>query len=121
MGYSKGSVSCYDAVKGSLVRHFASPGSPGCSTLNVKFTDGAGTRAVVNDSGGSVWEIKIRRRRGEEVESGRCLFSGARGEVVTVAPLVAAAHQSPGRQLEETSVIAESILAMASLSKVNIC
>ena len=85
--------------------------------LNVKFADGQGTRAVVSDSGGSVWEIKIRRRRGEETDSGRCLFSGARGEVVTIAPLVIAAHQVPGRQLPEESSVADSILAMASLSK----
>ncbi|CAG0918188.1 unnamed protein product [Notodromas monacha] len=115
VGFSKGSVSCYDAVRGRLVRHFTQPVSPGCGTLNAKFTDGPGTRAVISDSGGSVWEIKIKRRLGDESDSGRCLFSGARGEVVSIAPLVPAAHQSPGRQLmEDTTRMAGSILAMAS-------
>ncbi len=61
--------------------------------------------------------LKIRRRRGEETDSGRCLFSGARGEVVTLCPLIVSAHRAPGRQLIEDTGFADTILAMASLSK----
>lgn len=46
----------------------------------------AGTSGLALDTGGSVWLIKFSRPLGVRSARTSCLFSGARGEVVAMAP-----------------------------------
>ncbi|CAB3370067.1 Hypothetical predicted protein [Cloeon dipterum] len=79
--------------------------------LLFQFTDSSAL-ALCSDSGGSVFELAFKRVLGVRGCEARCLFSGARGEVVALEPLLLAplGGQHP---LE-----AHSLLAMATLSKV---
>lgn len=86
----------------------------------LQFTDSP-TLALLCDSGGSVFELSFKRTLGLRggVET-RCLFSGSRGEVCAVEPLKAAG-MDPNIVHGIHSKWEESILvAMATLSKVNL-
>ncbi|KAF0302550.1 Vacuolar protein sorting-associated protein 8 [Amphibalanus amphitrite] len=61
--------------------------------------------------GGSVFELRLRRSLGRRSAAARCLFSGSRGEVVTMEPLPTAEH--PTHPLQP-----QMIVAMATMSKV---
>lgn len=68
--------------------------------------------ALVGDSGGSVFELRLRRALVRRAPAGRCLFSGSRGEVVTFEPLLAA--DRPDHPLQP-----QMLVAMATMSKVS--
>ncbi|XP_029604963.1 vacuolar protein sorting-associated protein 8 homolog isoform X2 [Salmo trutta] len=84
---------------------------PGTAVLHVKFTDDP-TLAVCNDSGGSVFELAFRRLMGMRTCESRCLFSGSKGEVCNVEPLLS------GPDLKDHPITQYSLLAMASLTKI---
>ena len=67
--------------------------------------------ALFSDSGGSVFELRLRRSLVGRSAAARCIFSGSRGEVVTMEPLPAADH--PTHPLQHQMVI-----ALATMSKV---
>ena len=67
--------------------------------------------AVISDSGGSVFELSIKRTMGLNSNESRCIFSGSRGEVSTIEPLL----MSQFRANPSADTI---ILAMATISKV---
>lgn len=75
-----------------------------------QFTD-VPTLAVCSDSGGSVFELNFKRTLGVRSCDSKCLFSGSRGEVVTIEPLLL--HQLSSHPLHGAVLI-----AMATLSKV---
>ncbi|ROT61672.1 Vacuolar protein sorting-associated protein 8-like protein, partial [Penaeus vannamei] len=77
---------------------------------STQWTDFPGM-AVISDSGGSVFELSIKRTMGLNSNESRCIFSGSRGEVCTIEPLLMS-------QFRATPVSEPVILAMATISKV---
>lgn len=89
--------------------------------FTIQFTD-VPTLAVLCDSGGSVFELAFKRTLG--IRGGvdtRCLFSGSRGEVCALEPLLCPTGLQSNivhglHSAWESSVI----IAMATLSKVSV-
>ena len=54
--------------------------------MQVRYTDGPNT-ALVADSGGSVFELSLKRGLRGPGATARCIFSGSRGEVCCMEPL----------------------------------
>ena len=78
--------------------------------MHFKFTDSP-TLALCSDSGGSVFELNFRRTMGIRGCDSKCLFSGSRGEVCCLEPLLL--HQLNSHPLHGVVLV-----AMATLSKV---
>lgn len=97
-----------DATKGDVIRTLSDVITPNTGVLHLKWTDRPAL-ALCSDSGGSVWCLNFTRRLGIRGCSSRCLFSGARGEVCTVEPLLLGDENHPLKQY--------SIVALATLSK----
>lgn len=68
--------------------------------------------AVVNDSAGSVFELNFKRNFGIRSVESKCLFSGGRGRVCCIEPLLF-------NQLANHPMSGYVIIAMATLTKVN--
>ncbi|XP_072180793.1 vacuolar protein sorting-associated protein 8 homolog [Diadema setosum] len=110
-GFAKGQMTMWDLTSGKLLRTITDAHPPGSAVLHIQFTDDP-TLAICSDSGGSVFELSMKRVMGMRTCESRCLFSGSRGEVCTLAPL-----------RMDTTVTSHplkdfSLLAMATLSKV---
>ncbi|XP_045063331.1 vacuolar protein sorting-associated protein 8 homolog isoform X3 [Coregonus clupeaformis] len=110
-GFAKGQITMWDLANGKLLRTITDAHPPGTAILHVKFTDDP-TLAVCNDSGGSVFELAFRRLMGMRTCESRCLFSGSKGEVCNVEPLLTAPD------LKDHPITQYSLLAMASLTKI---
>ncbi|XP_071002589.1 vacuolar protein sorting-associated protein 8 homolog isoform X3 [Oncorhynchus clarkii lewisi] len=110
-GFAKGHITMWDLANGKLLRTITDAHPPGTAILHVKFTDDP-TLAVCNDSGGSVFELSFRRLMGMRTCESRCLFSGSKGEVCNVEPLLTAPD------LKDHPITQYSLLAMASLTKI---
>ncbi|KAJ8003390.1 hypothetical protein DPEC_G00147830 [Dallia pectoralis] len=110
-GFAKGQITMWDLANGKLLRTITDANPPGSAILHVKFTDDP-TLAVINDSGGSVFELAFRRVMGMRTCESRCLFSGSKGEVCNIEPL----HTPP--DLKDHPITQYSLLAMASLTKI---
>lgn len=67
--------------------------------------------AIVNDSAGSVFELNFKRNFGIRSVEPKCLFSGGRGRVCCIEPLLF-------NQLASHPMNNYVIIAMATLSKV---
>jgi len=67
--------------------------------------------ALCSDSGGSVFELNFTRVMGVRGCDSRCLFSGSKGEVCTLEPLLL--NHLPSHPLKNYTLV-----AMATLSKV---
>ena len=78
--------------------------------ITFKFTDSP-TLALCSDSGGSVFELSFTRIMGVRGCDSKCLFSGSRGEVCTLEPLLF--NDFPMHPLRHYTIV-----AMATLSKV---
>ncbi|XP_046679913.1 vacuolar protein sorting-associated protein 8 homolog isoform X2 [Homalodisca vitripennis] len=109
-GFARGLLLMLDTADGKVLRTMVDVHTPSTAVLHVKFTDNP-TLAVVSDSGGSVFELSFRRTLGVRGVDSKCLFSGSRGEVVTIEPLLL--HQLTSHPLHGSVLI-----AMATLSKV---
>lgn len=79
----------------------------------LQFTDSPKI-ALCSDSGGSVFELNFTRVMGVRGCDSRCLFSGSKGEVCTLEPLLL--NHLPSHPLKNYTLV-----AMATLSKVVLC
>jgi hypothetical protein len=68
----------------------------GSSILHVRYSDDVNV-AFFADSGGSVFELQLKRGLRGAGGSARCIFSGARGEVCTMEPLRVGLGSASGR------------------------
>ncbi|XP_075220706.1 vacuolar protein sorting 8 [Lycorma delicatula] len=109
-GFAKGQLLMLDTADGKVLRTMTDVHTPYTAVLHVKFTDNP-TLAVCSDSGGSVFELNFKRTLGVRGCDSKCLFSGSRGEVVCLEPLLL--HQLVSHPLQGATLI-----AMATLSKV---
>ncbi|GBP19807.1 Vacuolar protein sorting-associated protein 8 homolog [Eumeta japonica] len=81
VGFARGLICQYESSRGLVLRR-VSPGGEMWGALHVAW---AGTSGLALDTGGSVWLIKFSRPLGVRAARTSCLFSGARGEVVSMA------------------------------------
>nr|CAD7256761.1 unnamed protein product [Timema shepardi] len=110
VGFAKGHILMFDITNGKLLRTLTDVHPPGTAVLHVKFTDLANL-ALCSDSGGSVFELNFRRMLGVRGCDSKCLFSGSRGEVCCIEPLLL-------HQLNTHSLRGVVLVAMATLSKI---
>ncbi|KAK6630795.1 hypothetical protein RUM44_002964 [Polyplax serrata] len=110
VGYARGHILMFDLSNGKLIRTLVDVHPPGTAVLSVKFTD-LPTVALCSDSGGSVFELNFTRTLGVRGCSSKCLFSGSRGEVCVIEPLLL--HHLAFHPLKGIVLV-----AMATLTKV---
>ncbi|CAG2058868.1 unnamed protein product, partial [Timema podura] len=110
VGFAKGHILMFDITNGKLLRTLTDVHPPGTAVLHVKFTD-LPNLALCSDSGGSVFELNFRRMLGVRGCDSKCLFSGSRGEVCCIEPLLL-------HQLNTHSLRGVVLVAMATLSKI---
>ncbi|XP_071822429.1 vacuolar protein sorting-associated protein 8 homolog isoform X2 [Apostichopus japonicus] len=110
-GFAKGQMTMWDLTTGKLLRTMTDAHPPGSAVLHIQFTDDP-TIAICSDSGGSVFELNFKRVMGIRSCESRCLFSGSRGEVCTLAPL------RTNFLVKDHPLKDMMLLAMATLSKV---
>ncbi|XP_037952335.1 vacuolar protein sorting-associated protein 8 homolog [Teleopsis dalmanni] len=108
-GYARGLVVMFDTQSGDALRNVYDAITPNTGVLHVKWTSRSAL-AVCADSGGSVWSLSFTRKLGIRGCSSRCLFSGARGEVCAVEPLII--NASSHHDLDQYCIV-----ALATLSK----
>ncbi|XP_034937425.1 vacuolar protein sorting-associated protein 8 homolog [Chelonus insularis] len=109
-GFARGHILMIDSSNGKVLRTLTEVHPPGTAVLHVKFTD-LPTLALCSDSGGSVFELNFTRVMGVRGCDSKCLFSGSRGEVCTMEPLLL--NNLPRHPLKNYVLI-----ALATLSKV---
>ncbi|KAJ8320304.1 hypothetical protein KUTeg_001891 [Tegillarca granosa] len=110
-GFAKGQITMWDLTNGKLLRTILDAHPPGSAVLHIKFTDSL-VLAVCSDSGGSVFELEMKRLIGVRTCESKCLFSGSRGEVCVVEPL----HMN--LTIKDHPMQDTMLVAMATLSKV---
>ncbi|XP_011209009.2 vacuolar protein sorting-associated protein 8 homolog [Bactrocera dorsalis] len=106
-GYARGLVVMIDTQSGDVLRNLFDAITPNTGVLHLKWTSRPAL-ALCSDSGGSVWSLSFTRKLGIRGCSSRCLFSGARGEVCTMEPLLI----DSSHDLDQYCII-----ALATLSK----
>ena len=109
VGYARGQMMEYDIVSGKVLRDMAEVHPPGSAVTMVKYADDTNT-AFLADSGGSVYELTMKRGLRGPGAVARCIFSGSRGEVCAMEPLRVSSY--PGHPLSDYC-----ILALATISK----
>ena len=109
-GFARGQLMEFDVVSGKVMRDLADVHPPGSAVTQVKYSDDSNT-AFLADSGGSVFELSLKKGLRGAGATARCIFSGSRGEVCSMEPLRMAAY--PGHPLANYST-----LALATISKV---
>ncbi|RWS27840.1 vacuolar protein sorting-associated protein 8-like isoform X2 [Leptotrombidium deliense] len=108
-GHTKGHVAFWNLHTGDLIKVVIDNHSPFSSVLH--FTSDA-YLAVLNDSGGSVFQMNVNRGK-RDLES-QCIFSGSRGEVLAVEPLITPfMHKHKMSDLNKICVI-----ALATVTKI---
>ncbi|KAL0270958.1 UNVERIFIED_CONTAM: hypothetical protein PYX00_008218 [Menopon gallinae] len=110
VGFARGHILMFDLTNGKLIRTLTDVHTPATAVLSVKFTDSS-TLALCSDSGGSVFELNFKRTLGVRGCDSKCLFSGSRGEVCVIQPLLL--NQFISHPLQGIILV-----AMATLSKV---
>lgn len=108
VGFSRGAILMMNTMTGDVIRTLSEAISPNAGVLNVKWSSRP-TLALALDSGGSVWSLSFTRRMGIRGCDSRCLFSGARGEVCALEPLIINDEHHPLQNY--------SLVALATLSK----
>ncbi|KAG7296053.1 hypothetical protein JYU34_021150 [Plutella xylostella] len=81
-GFARGLICQYETSRGLILRRVTLGGEI-WGILKVTW---AGASGLALDTGGSVWLVKFSRPLGVRSARTSCLFSGARGEVVAMAP-----------------------------------
>ncbi|CAF3090658.1 unnamed protein product [Rotaria socialis] len=122
VGYARGRIQMYDCSNGKLLRNISNDiHGPDTAILNIKFTHDP-TVAVFSDSGGSVYVLQFTRHLKRGYQS-KCLFSGSRGEVCTLEPLLF--YQQHGslttdtnEKLEQHPLKSMYIIALATFTKI---
>lgn len=110
-GYARGIILMFNVTEaGKVIRRMTDVHSPSSGVLHVKFTDSS-QMAVCSDTGGSVFQLNFKRTLGVRSVESKCLFSGSRGEVCAIEPLILS-------NLPSHPLHGSVILAMATLSKV---
>ena len=109
-GFARGQMIEFDLVTGKIIRDMKDVHPAGSAVLHVKYADDPNT-AFCADSGGSVYELSMKRGLRGPGASARCIFSGSRGEVCAMEPLRVGRY--PAHPLADYSV-----LALATISKV---
>ena len=109
-GFARGHILMIDSSNGKILRMLTDVHPLDTAVLHVKFTDSPKV-ALCSDSGGSVFELNFTRVMGVRGCDSRCLFSGSRGEVCTLEPLLL--NHLPSHPLKSYTLV-----AMATLSKV---
>ncbi|KOC64483.1 Vacuolar protein sorting-associated protein 8 like protein [Habropoda laboriosa] len=110
VGFARGHILMIDSSNGKVLRTLTDVHPLDTAVLHVKFTDSPKV-ALCSDSGGSVFELNFTRVMGVRGCDSRCLFSGSRGEVCTLEPLLL--NHLPSHPLKNYTLV-----AMATLSKV---
>lgn len=80
-GYARGDIVMIDTASGDSIRVLTDAIAPNSGCVHLKWTEKP-TIALCSDTGGSVWSLNFTRRLGKRSCDSRCLFSGARGEVM---------------------------------------
>ncbi|XP_050434277.1 vacuolar protein sorting-associated protein 8 homolog isoform X2 [Adelges cooleyi] len=111
-GYVQGTVIMFDSSSTTckILRTMNNVHTPDTAVLHLKFTD-LPNLAIVNDSAGSVFELNFKRNFGIRSVESKCLFSGGRGRVCCIEPLLF-------NQLTSHPMNGYVIIAMATLSKI---
>ncbi|XP_076619382.1 vacuolar protein sorting 8 isoform X2 [Colletes latitarsis] len=109
-GFARGHILMIDSSNGKVLRTLTDVHLFDTAVLHVKFTDSPKV-ALCSDSGGSVFELNFTRVMGVRGCDSRCLFSGSKGEVCTLEPLLL--NHLPSHPLKNYTLV-----AMATLSKV---
>ncbi|BES97835.1 vacuolar protein sorting 8 homolog (S. cerevisiae) [Nesidiocoris tenuis] len=110
VGYARGMVYMLDAADARVLRVIPSDAHTySTAVIHIKFTDSPAL-ALLSDIGGSVFEIGLKRVLGVRSWDCTCVFSGSRGEVVTLEPLLL--YNLPAHPLAGSVIV-----AMATLSK----
>ncbi|CAF0865872.1 unnamed protein product [Didymodactylos carnosus] len=112
VGYARGRIHMYDCTNGKLLRNISDCHSPNTAVLHVKFTHDP-TIALFSDSGGSVYVMQFTRHIKRGYQS-KCLFSGSRGEVCCIEPLVFA---ETTEKLKQHPLKSMYIVALATFTK----
>ncbi|XP_058830163.1 vacuolar protein sorting-associated protein 8 homolog [Topomyia yanbarensis] len=107
-GFARGSILMIDTYTGDVIRSLNEVITPNTGVLHLKWTNKPAL-ALCSDSGGSVWSLSFTRRLGIRGCDSRCLFSGARGEVCTIEPLLLGDEEHPLKNY--------TLVALATLSK----
>lgn len=107
-GFARGNIVMIDTSSGDSIRILTDAITPNSGVLNLKWT-GRPSLALCSDSGGSVWSLSFTRRLGKRGCDSKCLFSGARGEVCTIEPLIIDEEDHPLKTY--------CVVALATLSK----
>ncbi|XP_065093057.1 vacuolar protein sorting-associated protein 8 homolog [Ochlerotatus camptorhynchus] len=107
-GFARGGILMIDTLTGDVIRTLNEVITPNTGVLHLKWTNKPAL-ALCSDSGGSVWSLSFTRRLGIRGCDSRCLFSGARGEVCTVEPLLLGDEEHPLKNY--------TLVALATLSK----
>ena len=94
---------------GKIILRLPDAHAPISAVLNLRFSDDP-QLALCADSSGSVFTIKFSKRLNSWTANSKCLFSGARGEVCTLEPLILGTGQH--------SFKPRVLVALATFSKV---
>lgn len=108
-GFARGAIFMINTMSGDVIRTLFEAISPNAGILNIKWTSRP-TLSLALDTGGSVWSLSFTRRMGIRGCDSKCLFSGARGEVCALEPLIINDIRHPLHQNY-------SLVALATLSK----
>lgn len=114
-GYARGLIIMLDTQTGNVLRSLFDVVTPNTGILHVKWTSRSAL-ALCADSGGSVWSLNFTRKLGIRGCSSRCLFSGARGEVCALEPLIMDSITSNSSN-QDHDLDQYCIVALATLSK----
>ncbi|XP_050543859.1 vacuolar protein sorting-associated protein 8 homolog [Daktulosphaira vitifoliae] len=112
VGYVNGNVIMFDSSSPSckILRNMLNVHTPNTAVLHLKFTD-LPNLAVLSNSAGSVFELNFKRNFGIRSVDSKCLFSGGRGRVYCIEPLLF-------NQLTNHPMNGYIIIAMATFSKI---
>ncbi len=130
-GYACGTILMFDVADGKVLRTMCDVHTPSTAVLHLKvnivtiestelasyflvisqqFTD-ISTLALCSDSGGSVFELTFKRTLGVRGVDAKCIFSGSKGEVCCIEPLLL-------HHLNSHPLRGSVLVAMATLTKV---
>lgn len=113
-GFARGLIVMFDTKSGTALRSLFDCVTPNAGVLNLKWTERPAL-ALCSDSGGSVWSLNFTRKFGKRGCVSKCLFSGAKGEVCAIEPLIIEDNSINNHNV--TSLEQYSIIALATLSK----